>query len=60
MDERAWKDNFIGWLNYLPVRLAFRIIWLCARMGNATAIDIYKAMWKAELDLPVIDRLVTK
>lgn len=39
-----WK-RVIDWIWFLPVRLAFWLIWLVARSGNRTAFDVHRTMW---------------
>lgn len=50
-------ERFVGWLGLLPVRLAYRLIWLAALTGNPTARSVYSAMWRMYLDLPRIKGL---
>lgn len=40
------------WLAYLPVRTAFRIIWVTAKMGGHSARNVHLAMHDAWLDVP--------
>jgi hypothetical protein len=42
---------------WLPMRLAFRLVWLMALVGNRSAEDVYLAMWSVNLNLPPINRL---
>jgi hypothetical protein len=55
-EETLW-ERFTGWVEYLPVLIAYRIIWLAAVLGSPTARLVYKAMWSANLDLPPIKGL---
>ena len=41
-----------SWLLGLPIALAYRIVWLMARLGSRNGRDVYRAMWDANLDLP--------
>ena len=45
-------ENLTGWLAYLPVRLAYRIIWLTARLGGRAAKAVEEAMWDGGLGVP--------
>lgn len=45
-------EQITGWFGYLPVRLAYRIIWLVARMGGQTARAVEEAAWDAGLGVP--------
>lgn len=45
-------ERVADWLAYLPVRLAYRIIWLAARLNLGAARAVYAAMWDANLALP--------
>lgn len=45
-------ERLTGWLAMLPIRLAYRLVWLAACTRNRTARDVYAAMWDANLDLP--------
>lgn len=57
MGEIGLFRRFWGWLTWLPMRLAFRIVWLMAMIGNRSAEDVYLAMWSVNLALPRIKRL---
>lgn len=48
-----WR-RVADWFAYLPVRLAYRIIWLAARLNLGAARQVYAAMWDANLALPPI------
>jgi hypothetical protein len=39
------------WLASLPVALAYRIIWLTAKLGSRNASDVLQAMWDAGLNV---------
>lgn len=58
MGEWTLWDRFVSWLEYLPVRLAFRIIWLAALVRLPSAESVYVIMWRDHLDLPRINRLI--
>jgi hypothetical protein len=45
-------ERITGWFGYLPVRLAYRIVWLTARLGGRTARAIEEAMWDAGIGVP--------
>jgi hypothetical protein len=45
-------ETIVGWLAALPVRLAYRIIWLTAKLGSRNARDVQRAMWDAGLSIP--------
>lgn len=47
-------DDIVAWLAHRPIALAFRIIWLCAWLNLGSSRAIYRAMWDANLDLPVL------
>jgi hypothetical protein len=49
-----YKIQIIKWIMYLPIRFAFRIIWLMVIAGNDTAKNVYAAMWDANLDMPLL------
>jgi hypothetical protein len=51
IEETLW-DRIRDWFGYLPIRLAYRIIWLAARLNMGSARCVYRAMWNANLDLP--------
>ncbi len=51
-----WLRRSIDWLLFAPVWLAYRLIWASAATGNRDARDVYRAMWEAGLDLPVLAR----
>jgi hypothetical protein len=38
-------ERITGWFGYLPVRLAYRIIWLTARLGGKTARAVELHAW---------------
>ena len=46
-----WRDIAL-WLAALPVRLAYRIIWLTGALGSRNARDVQQAMWNAGLSVP--------
>lgn len=46
-----WK-RALYWLSYQPVALAYRIIWLTAKLGSGNARDVHAAMWDANLAVP--------
>lgn len=46
-----WR-RIADWAAHLPVRFAYRIIWLCARLNLGSARAVYAAMWDAHLALP--------
>jgi hypothetical protein len=54
MNEETTGDRLIEWLTFLPVWIAYRLIWLAARTGNSDARAVYRAMWDANLDLPAL------
>lgn len=56
--DRVWSA--ISWIAFSPVLLAFRIIWLWAKIGNQSAQDVYRAMWLMNLDLPPIPSLIAE
>ena len=45
-------EQITGWFGFLPVRLAYRIIWLTARLGGQTARAVEAAAWDAGLGVP--------
>lgn len=47
----------LDWLAMRPVYAAYRLVWVAAKFGHPDARDVYRAMWKAQLDLPVIPSL---
>lgn len=51
-----WLRRAINWLAFVPVWLAYRLIWASAATGNNGARHVYRAMWEAGLDLPVLAR----
>jgi hypothetical protein len=51
MPSTLW-ERVAGWFAYLPVRLAYRIVWLAAVLNLRAARDVYAAMWEANLALP--------
>lgn len=53
--QNRWRDVF-DWVAMLPVRLAFRLVWLVALLGHRDARAVYQAMWDAELDLPSLGK----
>ena len=55
MGSLPWYSRYVDWLVFLPVRFAFRIIWLMAKV-NGDARDVYRAMWDANLDLPPLSQ----
>lgn len=46
-----WGE-IVSWLACLPVRLAYRIIWLTGKLGSRNAQDVQRAMWDAGLNVP--------
>lgn len=47
-----WK-RALDWLAFLPVVIAFRLIWLTALLGNESARSVHRAMrTKAWLNVP--------
>lgn len=52
MDRETTWERFASWAAYLPLRLAYRIVWLCARFNLGSGRDVYRAMWDANLALP--------
>jgi hypothetical protein len=42
----------------LPVSLAlavgFRLVWVCAKLGNRSAIGVQRALWDAGLNVPAL------
>lgn len=57
MTEETAFDRLRSWLALIPIRLAYRIVWLSARLGSTTARDVYRAMWDANLDLPPLKKV---
>jgi hypothetical protein len=47
-----WRE-LVLWLAALPVRLAYRIIWLTGLLGSRNARDVQRAMWDAGLSVPM-------
>jgi hypothetical protein len=45
-------ERLLGWFGYLPVRLAYRIIWLTARLGGRTAKAVEESAWDGGLGVP--------
>jgi hypothetical protein len=54
MSESSFWERAADWFAYLPVRLAYRIIWVAARLNLGSARQVYAAMWEANLDLPAL------
>ena len=52
MSELTLWRRIADWFAYLPVRFAYRIIWLSARLNLGSARQVYAAMWEANLALP--------
>jgi hypothetical protein len=52
MGELTVFERFAGWLAALPVRLAYRLVWLTAVLGSRNARDVQRAMWNAGLSVP--------
>lgn len=52
MHRTTLMERVLGWLGLLPVRLAYRIIWLTARIGGRTARAAEVTMWDAGLAVP--------
>ena len=50
-------ERFRSWAAYLPIRLAYRIIWLTAKAGSPDARAVYHAMWGVNLDLPPLAKI---
>lgn len=55
--EEEQRNNFWSWLTFLPVLIAYRLVWLSAMLRNDDAEAVYQAMWCQYLDLPRIPRL---
>jgi hypothetical protein len=55
-----FTNRFRLWLTFLPVWIAYRLVWLAAGTRNDDAKDVYMSMWMAGLDLPVRQELVNK
>ena len=45
-------QRIFGWFGYLPIRLAYRIIWLTARLGGRAGKAVEEGMWDAGLGVP--------
>lgn len=56
--ESDWSRSLWSRLTFLPVWIAFRLIWLSAKLRNDDAEAVYVAMWGAYIDLPPIARLI--
>jgi hypothetical protein len=54
MSELTIWQRALMWLEGLPVRLAYRIIWLTGKLGSRNARDVQQAMWDAGLSVPTI------
>lgn len=39
-------------MGMVPIAIAYRLIWLAARLRLGSARDVYSAMWDANLALP--------
>ena len=52
MSEATLFDRVTGWLAALPVRFAYRVIWLTGKLGSRNARDVQQAMWDAGLSVP--------
>lgn len=50
-ESTIWKRALL-WLEGLPVRLAYRIIWITAKLGSRNARGVQRAMWDAGLNVP--------
>lgn len=57
MNPLTFLERLGSWLAYLPIRFAYRIIWLCAKLNLGSARDVYRAMWDANLALPEIQEV---
>jgi hypothetical protein len=57
MGPYSFTDRVRDWFAYLPIALAYRLVWLAVLTGNVHARDVYRAMWHANLDLPPIPSL---
>lgn len=51
------KPGLWSRLSFIPVWIAYRLIWLSALLRNDDAEDVYQTMWSQYLDLPRIPRL---
>ncbi len=56
MGESSIWDNVKGRLQLIPIRIAYRIVWMSAKLGSPVAKGIYEAMWEANLDLPKLGK----
>lgn len=56
MRELTIWDRLKDWFEFLPLRVAYRLVWLSAKSGSRTGIDVYNAMWEANLSLPILGK----
>ncbi|MHB9878270.1 hypothetical protein ACSMXM_01195 [Pacificimonas sp. ICDLI1SI03] len=56
MNSETFMDRALAWLGMLHIRLAYRIVWLGARLGHNPSYWVYRAMWDANLDLPPLPK----
>lgn len=52
MNPSTTLERLVDWAMHLPIRLAYRIVWLTALTGHSNARAVYDAMWEANLNLP--------
>lgn len=52
MGKATLWDRLSGWIAHLPIRLAYRLVWLTAKAGSRNARDVHRAMWDASLNVP--------
>lgn len=45
-------ERLLGWFGCLPLRFAYRVIWLTAVLGGKTAREVQRAMWDAGFAVP--------
>lgn len=56
MMPSRWYEELWSKITHLPIALAYRIIWAMAKTGNRNAIDVYNAMWDANLSMPLLEK----
>ena len=54
MGEPTILGDLRAWVAGLPISIAYRIVWLSARLGSRHGRAVYDAMWEANLSLPLL------
>ena len=54
MRPETMFEKITGWFGHIPIRIAYRIIWITALIGGKTARAVLYEMYASGLNVPVL------